>query len=128
MSTGSMFGPSDMLRGLRNARRTQRRPVRRTRYASGVTRCTARSILSATDETSSVMLIFGGEFYLKPTSDAMRGHEYKSVDKMNEIRTTMLEPMTNKVLMNHSDTLTDSRSAQPARASFLYFALPNCSW
>jgi hypothetical protein len=42
----------------------------------------------------------------------MRGDEYKSVDKMNEIRTTKLEPMTNKVVMNHSDTLEDSHSAQ----------------
>jgi len=58
----------------------------------------------------------------------MRGHEYKSVDKMNEIRTTKLEPMTNKLVMNHSDTLEDSRSGRLARASFLYFALPICSW
>jgi len=27
----------------------------------------------------------GGEFYLKRANDAMRGHEYKEEDKMNEI-------------------------------------------
>jgi len=47
---GQQIWPSETLRGLRIARRIQRRPVRRTRYANGVTRCTARSILSATDE------------------------------------------------------------------------------
>src|SRR5438045_6447613 len=58
INNGRRFGPSQTLRGLRNARRTRRRPVRRTRYASGITRCTVRSILSAIDETSSVMVIF----------------------------------------------------------------------
>src|SRR5438046_10701714 len=58
INNGSRLGPSETLRGLRNARRTRRRPVRRTRYASGITRCTVRSILSAIDETSSVMVIF----------------------------------------------------------------------
>src|SRR6058998_3028581 len=81
INKGNRFGPSETLRGLRIARRIQRRPVRRTRYAKGVTRCTARSILSATDETSSVMLIVGCEFYPKPASDAMRGHEYSSENK-----------------------------------------------
>src|SRR5438067_12244645 len=76
IKTGNIFGPSETLRGLRNARRIQRRPVRRTRNANGVTRCTARSIVSATDETSSVM-DGGCEFYAKPPSDAMRAHEYK---------------------------------------------------
>jgi hypothetical protein len=31
INTGNKFGPSETLRGLRNARRIQRRPVRRTR-------------------------------------------------------------------------------------------------
>ena len=61
----------ETLRGLRNARRTSRRPVRRTRYASGITRCIVRSILSAIVETSSVMVIFGCESYAKARRDAM---------------------------------------------------------
>src|SRR4029077_16695989 len=64
--------PPEAPRGLRNARRTRRRPVRRTRYASGITRCIVRSILSAIDETSSVMVIFGCESYAKARSDAMQ--------------------------------------------------------
>src|ERR1700751_1136817 len=72
ISNGRRFGPSETLRGLRNARRTRRRPVRRTRYASGITRCIVRSILSAIDETSSVMMIFGCESYAKARSDAMQ--------------------------------------------------------
>src|SRR5262245_66063705 len=70
INKGSRFGPSETLRGLRSARRTRRRPVRRTRYASGITRCIVRSILSAIDETSSVMVIFGCESYPKARSDA----------------------------------------------------------
>src|SRR5215469_730027 len=72
INRGRRFGPSETLRGLRNARRTRRRPVRRTRYASGITRCIVRSILSAIDETSSVMVIFGCECYAKARSDAMQ--------------------------------------------------------
>ena len=55
MSNGNRFGPSETLRGLRIARRIQRRLRRRSRQASGVTRWTARSIRSATDETNSDM-------------------------------------------------------------------------
>src|SRR5215470_9843272 len=73
INNGRRFGPSETLRGLRNARRTRRRPVRRTRYASGITRCIVRSILSAIDETSSVIVIFGSEGYAKARADAMQG-------------------------------------------------------
>src|SRR5215472_7648365 len=72
INSGSRFGPSETLRGLRNARRTRRRPVRRTRYASGITRCMVRSILSAIEETSSVMVIFGCESYAKARSHGMQ--------------------------------------------------------
>src|SRR4029077_8522722 len=72
INNGRRFGPSETLRGLRNARRTSRRPVRRTRYASGITRCIVRSILSAIVETSSVMMIFGCESYAKARRDAMQ--------------------------------------------------------
>src|ERR1043166_5918405 len=90
INSGNKFGPSETLRGLRNARRIQRRPVRRTRYARGATRRTARPILSATDETSSVMGIAGFKFYLQPASDAMRSHELK-VETSNENRTTKVK-------------------------------------
>src|SRR5262245_42368374 len=72
INKGSRFGPSETLRGLRSARRTRRRPVRRTRYASGITRCIVRSILSAIVETSSLMTIFGCESYAKARGDAMQ--------------------------------------------------------
>jgi len=58
----------------------------------------------------------------------MRGHEHKSGNKMNEIRTPKLEPLTNKMVMTHCSTFEDSRSGQLARASFGCFALPICSW
>src|SRR4029077_19788705 len=72
INNGSRFGPSETLRGLRKARRTRRRPVRRTRYASGITRWTVRSIFSAIDETSSVILILGCQCYAKARTGAMQ--------------------------------------------------------
>src|SRR5215471_15982415 len=72
INNGRRFGPSETLRGLRKARRTSRRPVRRTRYASGITRCIVRSILSAIVETSCVMVLFGCECYAKARNDAMQ--------------------------------------------------------
>src|SRR5262249_34345030 len=72
INNGRRFGPSETLRGLRNARRTSRRPVRPTRYHSGITRCIVRSILSAIVETSSVMIVFGCESYAKARRGAMQ--------------------------------------------------------
>src|SRR5690348_1880885 len=77
MNIGRSIGPSASLRGLRHDARTSRRPVRRTRYASGITRCMVRSILSAIDETSSVMVICGCECYAKARIEAMQCESQK---------------------------------------------------
>ena len=69
MSTGNKLGPSETLRGLRSARRIIRRPVRRIRYASGVTFWTARSILSATVVRSSGIAM-EKDFYQQARQDA----------------------------------------------------------
>src|SRR5947208_2459830 len=58
MRSGRRFGASATLRGLRMARLIQSRPRRRNRQASGVTRWTARSILSAKVEAVSDMNLF----------------------------------------------------------------------
>src|SRR5882724_8777033 len=52
------------------ARRIQRRPFRCIRYARGVTRCTARSILSATWANNSAIAIWV-ESLLQAPIDAM---------------------------------------------------------
>ena len=71
------------------------------------------------------MLNTGGEFYPKRANDATRGHEYKSGNRINEIRTRNLEPMTNNLVMN---VLIRVKAAVVANSPELASAILHCQF
>src|SRR3954451_17697370 len=83
MRSGSRFGPSETDRGLRKARRIQRRLWRWSRYANGVTFCTARSILSAT--LVKAVMARGARNYRTHGGTAMRGQRSEIRGRRSEV-------------------------------------------